>query len=106
MEDCYFVYILASKRNGTLYIGMTSDLLKRVDEHRKNLVKGFTAKYQVHRLIYFESIDDFDSALLRERQLKTWKRSWKLRLIEEQNPNWDDLYKEILDPSLRWDGKE
>jgi len=89
------VYILASQRNGTLYVGVTSDLIKRIWEHKSNAVDGFTKKYHVHILVYYEYHDDMDSAIRREKQLKKWKRDWKLRLIEERNPEWDDLYSEV-----------
>jgi len=88
----YFVYILASKRNGTLYIGVTSDLLKRVGEHRNKEAKGFTEKYGVDKLVYFEQTENVMSALEKEKQLKKWNRSWKLKLIEKNNPKWEDLY--------------
>jgi len=87
----YYVYILASKRNGTLYIGVTSNLLKRIDEHKKEAVEGFTKKYKVKDLVYFQSTSDIRSALVREKQLKKWNREWKIRLIEEHNPDWIDL---------------
>ena len=87
----YYVYILASDKNGTLYIGVTSDLQKRVYEHRNDLVDGFTKKYGVHRLVHFEETNDIEAALLREKQLKKWNRAWKIRLIEESNPGWRDL---------------
>jgi putative endonuclease len=90
------VYILASKLNGTLYIGVTSDLIKRIWEHKENLVEGFTCKYNVHRLVYFEQHDSMIGALTREKQLKKWQRSWKIRLIEQDNPKWLDLYTEII----------
>ena len=90
------VYILASKRNGTLYIGVTSNLIKRAWEHRNNVVEGFTKKYNVHQLVYYEQHEDIESAILREKRLKKWSRAWKLRLIEERNPNWSDLWDEIL----------
>ncbi len=90
----YFVYILASKRNGTLYIGMTNDLLMRTYEHKKGLKEGFTKKYNVNKLVYFEQTNDVRYALEREKQLKKWNRKWKLRLIEENNPDWNDLYYE------------
>lgn len=92
----FFVYILASKRNGTLYIGVTSDLLKRVSEHKNKVVKGFTEKYDVTRLVYYECYDDPNTAILREKQLKKWERKWKLDLIEQKNPKWNDLYEELL----------
>lgn len=88
----YYVYILASKRNGTLYIGVTNNLIKRVYGHKSNLVEGFTKKYKVHLLVYYESTNDIRSALIKEKQLKKWNRKWKLRIIEEFNPEWKDLY--------------
>ena len=91
----YYVYILANKKNGTLYIGMTNDLIRRVYEHKNDLVEGFTKKYQVHRLVYFEETNDVRIALQREKQMKKWKRQWKIDLIEEMNPDWRDLYDEI-----------
>jgi putative endonuclease len=92
----YFVYILASRRNGTLYIGVTSDLIKRVYEHKSDLVDGFTKRYAVHDLVYFETVDDIDSAIAREKQIKRWNRVWKVRLIEKLNPHWRDLYSDLL----------
>jgi putative endonuclease len=88
----YYVYILASKRNGTLYVGVTNNLIKRVWQHKNDLTEGFTKQYQVHRLVYLEETSDVESAILREKQLKKWKRQWKLELIESKNPNWQDLY--------------
>ena len=88
----YYVYILASKRNGTLYIGVTNDLIKRVYEHKNNLIEGFTNKYKVHRLVYYETTSEITSALHREKQLKKWKRAWKIELIEKNNPQWKNLY--------------
>lgn len=93
----YFVYILSSKRNGTLYIGITSNLPKRVWEHKNKLIEGFTKKYNVNNLVYFEQTENAQSAFLREKQLKKWKREWKIELIEKDNPQWKDLYKKILD---------
>jgi len=90
------VYILASKRNGTLYIGVTSDLVKRGWQHRTNAVDGFTKKYDVHVLVYYEVHENMISAITREKQLKKWKRAWKLRLIEERNSAWRDLWPDIL----------
>jgi putative endonuclease len=90
------VYILASKRNGTLYIGVTSDLVKRVWEHNSNVVEGFTKRYGVHRLVWYELHENMDSVIQREKQLKAWKRQWKLELIEDTNPNWFDLYPIII----------
>ena len=91
----YYVYILASKRNGTLYIGVTNNLQRRVYEHKQNLIKGFTNKYSVHHLVYYESTSDIKAALQREKQIKKWERGWKMELIEKDNPSWQDLY-EIL----------
>jgi putative endonuclease len=88
----FYVYILASRLGGTLYIGVTNDLIRRIAEHRLKLVDGFTKKYDVHRLVHFEQFDDVENAIKREKQLKRWNRAWKIRLIEELNPNWDDLY--------------
>jgi len=90
------VYILASSRNGTLYIGVTSDLVKRIWEHKNDLVSGFTNKYRVHRLVWYEIHEEMESAILREKQLKKWNRSWKLRLIEEMNADWQDLFDNIV----------
>ena len=89
------VYLLASQRNGTLYIGVTSDLVKRIWEHRHNSVPGFTQQYKVHRLVYYELHTEMSAAILREKQLKRWKRAWKIRLIEESNPYWQDLWGRI-----------
>jgi putative endonuclease len=89
------VYILASQKNGTLYIGVTSDLFKRIYEHKMSLAEGFTRKYAVHRLVYFETHDAMESAIMREKQLKKWNRQWKINLIEKENPEWNDLYDEI-----------
>lgn len=91
----YYVYILASKRNGTLYIGSTSDLVKRVWQHKNKVVEGFTKKYEINTLVHYEIAETQEAAALRERQLKKWERSWKIRLIEETNPEWKDLYEEI-----------
>jgi putative endonuclease len=92
----YYVYILASRRNGTLYIGFTNNLARRVSEHKNGLIKGFTKKYGVHRLVYYEIFVDPASAITREKQLKKWNRVWKLRLIESLNPDWRDLQDEIM----------
>ncbi len=91
----YYVYMLASRRNGTLYIGVTNDLVRRVWEHKEGVVDGFTKSYGVHRLVWFESTENVHSALQRERTMKHWKRAWKVALIEEDNPDWADLYDEI-----------
>lgn len=95
-QERYFVYLLASKKNGTLYIGVTSELIKRVYEHKNNLADGFTKKYGVHTLVYYEATSEMNSAILRERQLKKWRRAWKIELIEKSNPQWRDLYDELL----------
>ena len=89
------VYILASRRNGTLYIGATSDLVKRVWQHRNDLVAGFTKKYGVHTLVYYELHGDMNEAIRRERQLKKWNRAWKIELIEKENPKWLDLWPRV-----------
>ena len=88
----YFIYVLSSKKNGTLYIGVTNDLKRRVFEHKNNIVEGFTKKYQVHDLVYFEITESIEVAITREKQLKNWKRRWKIELIEKENKNWEDLY--------------
>ena len=90
------VYILASQRNGTLYIGVTSNLVQRIWQHKNNEVEGFTKKYHVHFLVYFELHEDMNEAIRREKQLKKWNREWKLRLIEKDNPDWKDLYDDIV----------
>lgn len=96
MGDSYFyVYILASKRNGTLYVGYTTNLIKRAWEHKNNIVRGFTKKYEVHTLVYYEIHEDKEQALKREKQVKRWHRKWKIELIEKNNPEWKDLYEEI-----------
>ena len=92
------VYILASQRNGTLYVGVTSNLLKRVWEHRNGVVSGFTQRYRIHHLVYFEQAADMLSAIAREKQLKRWKRQWKINLIEQTNPAWDDPYTALAAP--------
>ena len=90
------VYIMASQRNGTLYIGVTSDLVKRVWQHKQDGVLGFTSRHAVHMLVYYEQTEEMQSAIIREKQLKKWNRAWKIRLIEEMNPYWNDLYDSIL----------
>jgi putative endonuclease len=97
-ERSYWVYILASKIGGTLYIGVTNNLVRRVYEHKMELAEGFTKKYKVHRLVYFEQYSDIENAIVREKRLKKWNRAWKVKLIEELNPNWDDLYPSIASP--------
>ena len=95
MDKQFYVYILASKRNGTLYTGVTSDLIQRVWQHKTKVFPGFTAKYGVNQLVYFEGHVDAASAIGREKQLKKWRRAWKIQLIEGSNPEWRDLYTEI-----------
>ena len=90
------VYMLASKRNGTLYVGVTSNLIRRVWEHRNEVVAGFTSRHRIHDLVWYELHETMESAILREKQLKEWKRAWKLRLIEGGNPEWIDLYRALL----------
>ncbi|MBA7516627.1 hypothetical protein ES705_08675 [subsurface metagenome] len=91
-ENQYYIYILANKRNGTLYIGVTSNLVKRIYEHKNNIIEGFSKKYNIHKLVYYEITDDIESAIRREKQLKKWNRKWKINLIEKNNPEWKDLY--------------
>jgi putative endonuclease len=94
MQPC--VYILASQRNGTLYIGVTADLVKRIWEHKSDLAEGFTKQYQVHQLVWYETTESMESAITREKQLKEWQRKWKIELIEKSNPYWNDLYPTLL----------
>ena len=91
----YFVYMLASQRNGTLYVGVTSDIRKRVSEHKDGTFEGFTKDYGVKTLVWYEPHGDMNEAIKREKRLKRWKREWKLELIEKENPNWRDLYDDI-----------
>jgi putative endonuclease len=91
----YYVYILASRIGGTLYIGVTNDLVRRVGEHKLKIAEGFTKKHDVTRLVYFEVFDQIEQAIHREKRLKKWPRAWKISLIEQQNPDWIDLYAEI-----------
>jgi len=91
----YWVYILASRKHGTLYVGVTSDLSGRVYEHRAGITPGFTTKYAVHHLVYFETFGTIDEAISREKRLKRWRRDWKINLIERSNPGWVDLYEGI-----------
>ena len=91
----YCVYILASRKDGAIYVGVTNDIVRRIYEHRTKIVQGFTSKYNITRLVWFEIYDDPISAISREKELKKWKRSWKTKLIEEKNPLWDDLYESI-----------
>ncbi len=92
----YFVYLLASRKNGTLYVGVSSDLIRRVHEHRTGAVDGFSKRYAVHHLVWFESSESVESAIQKEKQIKNWKRDWKIALIEQANPQWDDLYELLL----------
>jgi len=91
----YYVYLLASKKHGTLYLGVTNDLVRRVHEHRTKAVAGFTKRYDVDKLVWFEIYDDIANAITREKELKKWRCDWKIRLVEEENPNWTDLYPSI-----------
>jgi putative endonuclease len=91
----YYVYILASRKHGTLYIGVTNDLIKRVYEHKNDLAEGFTKQYGVHQLVYFEQTSDINSAITREKQMKKWRRQWKIELIEEKNSEWKDLFSDL-----------
>ncbi len=91
----YFVYVLASKRNGTLYVGVTNDLVRRVAEHRTGAVPGFTKQQSIRQLVYFEPHESIEAAIEREKRPKRWKRAWKLELIEQENPTWRDLFAEI-----------
>ena len=92
----YYIYILASKKNGTLYIGVTNNLIKRTYEHKNNITPGFTQKHNIHKLVYYEVYNEIYDAIEREKCLKRWKREWKIKLIEESNPDWDDLYNRII----------
>jgi putative endonuclease len=91
----YFVYILANKKNGTIYVGITNSLLKRIYQHKNDLIDGFTKKYSVHDLVYYEEYDDVRNAITREKQIKKWNRKWKLELFEKDNPMWRDRYEEL-----------
>ena len=90
------MYLLASKRNGTLYVGATSDLIQRVWQHKNDLAEGFTKRYGVHRLVWYEECGTMEAAISREKAIKEWKRAWKIRLIENRNPEWKDIYNELL----------
>lgn len=94
----YYVYILASDIGGTIYIGVTNDLVRRVHEHKSGAAEGFTKRYEVKRLLHFEQYEDIEHAIRREKRLKKWNRKWKIRLIEENNLNWSDLYPTIAKP--------
>ena len=95
MQKLYYVYILASRRNGTLYTGVTNDIGRRVWEHKSDLADGFTRKYGVHILVWYETHEDIDTAIAREKQIKGWNRAWKIRLIEKENSGWNDLYEKL-----------
>ena len=92
----YYVYILANRNNSTIYIGVTNDLVRRIYEHKNNVVKGFTQKYNVHKLVYFEQTENIETAIIREKQLKNYSRKRKEELINSLNPNWEDLYTSII----------
>jgi putative endonuclease len=98
----YYLYILASKKNGTLYIGVTNNLIRRVYEHKNDLVDGFTKKYHVHKLVYYEAANNVRNAITREKQMKAWKRQWKIELIEKVNSTWQDLYYELDSRKFSW----
>lgn len=91
----FYVYLLAGDRNGTLYVGVTKDIVRRICEHKIKAVRGFTKQYGVDRLMWFEAYDDPTNAIAREKEIKKWRRAWKLRLIEQSNPQWVDLYDQI-----------
>jgi putative endonuclease len=95
-DHLYYVYILASRRNGTLYIGVSNDIMRRTWEHRNDLVAGFTKKYGVHILVWYEIYDDIHAAIAREKRMKRWNRDWKIALIEKTNSGWNDLYERLL----------
>ncbi|OGJ51384.1 hypothetical protein A2307_02435 [Candidatus Peregrinibacteria bacterium RIFOXYB2_FULL_33_20] len=92
MDKTYFIYIIASKRNGTLYVGMTNNLERRITEHKEQINKSFSSKYNISRLVWYEEFDTAISAIEKEKQIKKWKREWKINLIEKDNPNWKNLY--------------
>jgi putative endonuclease len=96
MSNHYYVYILSSKKNGTLYVGVTNDLMRRVGEHKLGLIEGFTNKYKINNLVYFETYNDINEAILREKRIKKWNRNWKIKIIEEMNPEWNDLYDDLF----------
>ena len=95
MGKTYFVYLLASRKYGALYIGVTNDLIGRVYTHREYLLRGQTSRYHIHNLVWFEVFEDIEEAILREKRMKKWRRDWKIELIEKSNPEWADLYPEV-----------
>ncbi|MCX6166297.1 MAG: GIY-YIG nuclease family protein [Ignavibacteriae bacterium] len=95
-NQIYFVYILASKKNGTLYIGITNNLIRRIVEHKEKIIKGFTAKYDIDKLVYYETYNYVNDAIKREKDLKEWHRKWKIRLIEKENKEWRDLFYDLV----------
>ncbi|MBS0278384.1 MAG: GIY-YIG nuclease family protein [Proteobacteria bacterium] len=96
-DHIYYVYMLASRRNGTLYVGVTNDIMRRTYQHKNELIEGFTKKYGIHILVWFESYGDIRDAIAREKQLKKWNRAWKIKLIEANNSGWNDLYERLLE---------
>ena len=92
----YYVYILTNKKNGTLYVGVTNDLIRRIWEHRQGLIEGFTKQYELKNLVYFEETSDVNEAILREKRIKKWRREWKIRLIQKSNSKWNDLYSALI----------
>jgi putative endonuclease len=95
-DHCYFVYMLASRRNGTLYVGVSNDVMRRTWQHKNDIFEGFTKKYGVHILVWYEVHGDIDAAIAREKRLKKWNRAWKIRLIEANNSGWNDLYERLI----------
>ena len=96
MQFVYYVYLLASRKHGTLYVGVTNNLVRRIYQHKSHAVRGFSSRYNVHLLVWFESYDDPTNAIAREKEIKKWRRDWKVNLIEQSNPEWVDLYESIL----------
>jgi len=94
-EKVFSVYIMTNRRQGTLYVGVTNSMRHRIWQHKNNLIKGFTSKYDLHRLVFFENYESIQTAIEREKQIKNWKRQWKIELIESVNPQWRDLYEEV-----------
>jgi len=96
MSNHYYVYILSSKKNGTLYVGVTNDLMRRIGEHKLGLIEGFTNKYKINKIVYFETYTNINEAILREKRIKKWNRNWKIKLIEEMNSESNDLYEDLF----------